>query len=100
MKASAIKRRIDKHAVGVQLTAEELAAVDLVAARINPACPKRSEALRHLLMLGYQEFRRLNDHRGLTPPPSLGADLTKPPSMAGEPSLPRDGESAKGENHG
>jgi hypothetical protein len=41
-----------KQTVGVQFLMDEVAILDLVAARLNKACPKRSDAVRHLVEVG------------------------------------------------
>ncbi len=71
MKASSIKRKIKKISVGVIFTPEEIICVDHVAARLNPACPKRSESLRYLLALGYEVFCKNVQAQVVVPPPSL-----------------------------
>src|ERR1035437_5841371 len=65
------KQRPAKKVLGAPFTMEEVAAIKTVAARLNPACPKNTEAIRHLLALGYQAFFQINDHRGISSPPSM-----------------------------
>lgn len=94
------KLQSDRHCVGTYVTMDELAVVDYVARLLNGATPKRSEAMRHLMMLGWSEFQRLNAHRGLSVPPSLAAAAPslEVPIRDSSGSLPRESESEQGEN--
>ena len=46
--------RIPTMTVAAPLSKEELAAVDYIAKLLDPVKPKRSQALRHLVRLGYR----------------------------------------------
>ena len=82
---------VKKFAVNVQFVTHEIAAIDYVARLLNPATPKRTEAVRHLLALGYERFIQTTDVRPLLPaPPAFTVgDLVDRP---GEPIDPGHGD--------
>jgi len=74
---SAQKEQVPVKIVAAQFGPDEVAAIDYVAATMDPVKPNRSMALRSLVRLGYKAF--LAQSQPASEPPSLND--TESPSM-------------------